>query len=142
MGAAKLISVLTLGSRVLGLVRDASCTYFLGVGAASAAFWTAFLIPNLFRRLFGEGALSAAFIPVFSDYHHGGDRAGARRLAGCVLGLLLLVLIAVMLLSEGTVAGLFFFGSNSERTRLTLALTALMLPFMVLICTTAMLGGR
>jgi len=126
---------------VLGLIRDAACGYFLGVGGVSSAFWVAFQIPNLFRRLFGEGALSAAFIPVFSDYHHAGDREGARRVAGCVVGLLLVVLAASTLVGEAIVGGMWWFGTYDERTRLTLSLTAVMLPFMLLICTTATLGG-
>ena len=141
VGPAKVIAGLTLVSRGLGLIRDAVCAHVLGVGAASSAFWVAFQIPNLFRRLFGEGALSAAFIPVFSDYHHAGDRAGARRVGCCVLGLLVVTLLGLTLLGEATLGLLGKVGWDTERTRLTLSLTALMLPFMVMICVTAMLGG-
>src|SRR5262249_10800240 len=58
--SAKLIGLLTLASRILGLVRDITISSAFGVGTVSSAFWTAFQVPNLFRRLFGEGALSAA----------------------------------------------------------------------------------
>src|SRR3954469_25932066 len=64
--AAKIIGLLTLASRVLGLLREMVSAHFLGTGLVASAFTVAFTIPNLFRKLFGEGALSAAFIPLYS----------------------------------------------------------------------------
>jgi len=77
-GAAKLVASLTMLSRVLGMVRDMAIWAF-GATRATDAFWTAFSVPNLFRRLFGEGALSAAFVPVFTEVaeRDGWDRARA-----------------------------------------------------------------
>ena len=63
---AKLIGLLTLLSRVLGLARESTMAMFFGAGMVSGAFIVAFSIPNLFRKLFGEGALSAAFIPLYT----------------------------------------------------------------------------
>ncbi|MGB0264413.1 MAG: lipid II flippase MurJ, partial [Opitutales bacterium] len=60
------VSLSTVGSRLLGLVRDALIFAALGASVWSSAFILAFTLPNLFRRLFGEGALSSALVPVFS----------------------------------------------------------------------------
>src|SRR5580693_7479738 len=65
LGHAKLIGGLTLGSRILGLGREIVAGHYLGTGLVASAFTVAFTIPNLFRKLFGEGALSAAFIPLY-----------------------------------------------------------------------------
>src|SRR3984957_19653275 len=67
LGHAKLIGVLTLASRVLGLGREIVAGHYLGTGLVASAFTVAFTIPNLFRKLFGEGALSAAFIPLYAQ---------------------------------------------------------------------------
>ncbi|HTB62312.1 MAG TPA: lipid II flippase MurJ, partial [Opitutales bacterium] len=60
------VSLTTFGSRVLGLARDSLAGFFFGTGAINSAFSWAFTLPNLFRRLVGEGALSSAFIPILS----------------------------------------------------------------------------
>jgi putative peptidoglycan lipid II flippase len=63
---ATVVGVMTAISRVAGLVRELIMAYYFGTSAAQSAFVVAFRLPNLFRRLFGEGALSKAFIPVFT----------------------------------------------------------------------------
>ena len=67
VGHAKLIGGLTLVSRLSGLGREIVAGHYLGTGTVASAFTVAFTIPNLFRKLFGEGALSAAFIPLYSQ---------------------------------------------------------------------------
>src|SRR5438045_7959570 len=66
--SASLISALTIVSRVFGYIRDSRIAFLLGASTAADAYTTAYRIPNLLRRLVGEGAVSAAFIPVFSRY--------------------------------------------------------------------------
>ena len=66
--SASLISALTIVSRVFGYIRDSRIAFLSGAGTAADAYTTAYRIPNLLRRLVGEGAVSAAFIPVFSRY--------------------------------------------------------------------------
>src|SRR5437867_12181667 len=66
--SASLISAFTILSRIFGYIRDSRIAFLLGAGTAADAFTTAYRIPNLLRRLVGEGAVSAAFIPVFSRY--------------------------------------------------------------------------
>ena len=61
------ISSATVGSRALGFARDAATMAFLGLSAVNAAYTFAFTLPNLFRRLLGEGALSSAMIPIFAQ---------------------------------------------------------------------------
>src|SRR6266436_855745 len=67
VGHAKLIGGLTLVSRLTGLGREIVAGHYLGTGTVASAFTVAFTIPNLFRKLFGEGALSAAFIPLYAQ---------------------------------------------------------------------------
>src|SRR5580658_10708554 len=64
---AKLIGVLTLLSRILGMARESVVALYFGAGTVSSAFAVAFKVPNLFRKLLGEGALSAAFIPLYAQ---------------------------------------------------------------------------
>ena len=64
---AKVVGLLTLVSRVMGLIREVVSAHYLGTGLVASAFTVAFTIPNLFRKLFGEGALAAAFIPLYAD---------------------------------------------------------------------------
>ena len=66
--SASVISVVTILSRIFGYIRDSRVAFLLGAGTANDAYTVAYLIPNLLRRLVGEGAVSAAFIPVFSRY--------------------------------------------------------------------------
>ena len=67
IGHAKVIGVLTLVSRIMGMAREIVAGHYLGTGLVASAFTVAFTIPNLFRKLFGEGALSAAFIPLYAQ---------------------------------------------------------------------------
>src|SRR6478672_8777936 len=66
--SASIITFFTIVSRIFGYIRDSRVVFLLGAGTAADAFTTAYRIPNLLRRLVGEGAVSAAFIPVFSRY--------------------------------------------------------------------------
>ena len=83
----------TLLSRVVGFVRDIVLSAVLGSGAVADAFFVAFKLPNFFRRLFAEGAFSAAFVPLFARELQGGGRAEAMAFARQAQAALLLVLI-------------------------------------------------
>lgn len=136
VATARLIAALTLLSRLLGLGREMVYAYFFGTGPALSAFRIAWQIPNLFRRLFGEGALSAAFIPVLTDCLQNRGPAEARRLAGAVLALLVILLAGLVIAAEVGLAV-----AHGLHPSLTLRLTAFMLPYMPLICTTALIGA-
>ncbi len=85
---------LTLLSRVLGFVRDILAAAVLGTGPVADAFYVAFRFPNLFRRLFGEGAFNSAFIPLFAAKLEGDGKEAARQFASEALSGLTFVLIS------------------------------------------------
>src|SRR4030042_2759483 len=93
--AAGIVGFFTLLSRVLGLIRDMVIARFFGSGMAADSFFVAFRIPNLLRRLFAEGSLTIAFIPVFMEYLYQKSRKDAFELARAVLTLLSLILVLV-----------------------------------------------
>lgn len=103
--------------------------------------WTVgFKIPNLSRRIFGEGAASASLIPVYSEQLHQ-DPQKAYRLVGTVMSVFFVLLSVIALIGEVII--IFFGGVLAEKTgtRMGLALTGIMLPYMVMVCLTAILGG-
>ncbi|MHC4481274.1 MAG: murein biosynthesis integral membrane protein MurJ [Planctomycetota bacterium] len=140
-GDVGVISGLTLLSRVLGLVRDCVCAALFGAGMVWDAFSFAFRVPNLFRRLFGEGALSAAFVPAFTEHLELRGEEEAWRLAGRIAGALATVLVGLLVAAELAVWGVRGLLDLDPRWRLALALTAVTLPYMVLICLTALAGA-
>jgi len=139
--SARLISVLTLASRVLGLLRDTAFSYAFGVGTVQSAFQLAFQIPNLFRKLLGEGALSAASIPVLTETLHRQDRAAMDAVAGRLMGLLLVVLTGLCVIGEIIAVTLFVYFRNDGYWSLSMGLLCLMMPYMILVCLSANLGG-
>lgn len=137
----RIVSLCTLVSRVLGFIRETAIAGLWGLSPVSDAFVGAFKIPNLARALFGEGALSAAFTPLFVREQEQHGRDAAMQLASSVfvwLGLWLTVLVAVM---ELLLAGTIWLAPLTAEWRLWLVLTALMLPYLPLICLTAQMGA-
>jgi putative peptidoglycan lipid II flippase len=133
------VSGLTLASRVLGLARDAALAHVLGAGVFMDAYSQAFQMPNLLRRLFGEGALSAAFIPVFTDYLERGDRRAANRFMSLMIVLLVAALSAVTLVVVGALLVARHFTADLPKWHLIFGLAAVMFPFAVTICLVALL---
>lgn len=140
IGHTVLVSLLTFVSRLLGMARDAVLAACFGMTALTDAFWIAFVIPNLFRRLFGEGALSAAFIPAYARSLRENPET-ARRLASAVLALLLIVLGAATVVGELILGALAWSGRLPADAGLAVRLTMIMLPYMPLICAVALIGG-
>jgi len=134
------IALLTTLSRILGMVRDMSFAYFLGAGGLMDGWAIAFKIPNLARRLFGEGAASSSLIPVYSEELQK-DRARADKLAFTVVTVVVVLLIGIVLVGEGIIWGYYRFFSVYAGTRLKLTLSGIMLPYMAMICTVALLAG-
>ncbi len=136
-GAAKLVAALTMLSRVLGLVRDRAIFAF-GANRAMDTFWTAFRVPNTFRRLFGEGALSAAFVPVFTEVAEtqGWDRA--RVVLANVTGALAVVLAGIVVLVEIGVAITLLFAPGVWDRTLLMQLILIVMPFVFTICLLAL----
>ena len=138
---ARLIGGITLVSRVLGLGREMVAAAYFGAGPVWSAFTVAFTVPNLFRKLFGEGALSAAFIPLYSRALETGERHAPAFAAGSV-NLLVVVLTAITLVGELALLALWLFVDFGRSDyALAVVLTAIMLPYVVLICGAAFLGG-
>lgn len=137
----RIVSLCTLLSRVLGFIRETAIAGLWGLSPVSDAFVGAFRIPNLARALFGEGALSAAFTPLFvrEQEQHGKD--AAMQLASSVFVWLGLWLTALVAVAELALAATIWLAPLSAELRLWLVLTALMLPYLPLICLTAQMGA-
>ena len=135
----RLVSLCTLLSRVLGLVREMAMAWLFGAGAVSDAFTLAFRIPNLFRQLLGEGALTTAFLPRFvQDLQQSGPES-ARRLSSGVLVILGGLLLAIVATAEAGIGAALLLGEWSDRTRLMLQLLAILVPYLFVICLSAQL---
>ncbi len=150
--AIKGLAGLTLLSRVLGFVRDMLMATALGAGLIADAFFLAWMIPNLFRRLFGDGAFSAALVPVFVEAREAGDHAGAQSLVSGALWRLVTGLgVLVLILELGCFAltaepgRVFLEGSLGvtafAKVATVLDLLRFLLPYLVLICAAGLLGG-
>ncbi len=140
-GAAKLIAACTLLSRVTGLARDIVLNAHFGQGWVQDSFNYGFQIPNLFRRLFGEGALAAVFVPQFTEVLDRDGKPAAGVLLGRVCGLLVVVLSTLTIVLELGVAAVWHFAPGEAMRRLMLGLTAVMLPFMISICLLAVFSS-
>jgi putative peptidoglycan lipid II flippase len=134
------IAFLTVISRVFGMVRDVAYAHFFGRGLLMDIWTIAFMIPNLSRRIFGEGAASSSLIPVYSEElkNNPSQSADLARTAATVIFTLL---AGIVVLAE---FGIWWYYQSHilfPETQLKLKLIALMLPYMCLICTVAVLGG-
>jgi putative peptidoglycan lipid II flippase len=137
---------LTMVSRILGFARDILIAATLGSGAVADAFFVAFRFPNLFRRLFGEGAFNSAFVPLFAGHLEGEGREAARKfaeeaLAGLVFVLVLLTAIAQIampILMLGLAPG---FAATPEKFDLAVLLTRITMPYLLCMSVVALLSG-
>ena len=144
--AAGQVGFFTFLSRILGLVRDIVIARLFGTGLAADAFFVAFRIPNLLRRLFAEGSLTIAFIPVFTEYLTKKSENEAFQLARVVLTLLSIILAIVtllgILLSPWIVrAQAFGFGGAGMKYELTVLLTRITFPYILFISLVALFMG-
>ena len=134
------VAGLTLVSRVLGLVRDVVTVRVFGDTFVGSAFAAAFAVPNMFRRLFGEGALSAAFLPEYTRMADD-DPAKADAFASLTIGLLALVTGVITLVIELALLWVVLASGDDPQRAYSLKLVMVMLPFMPMICVAAILGG-
>lgn len=144
--AAGVVGAATLLSRIFGFLRDMAIAGVFGAGMGADAFFVAFRIPNLLRRLFAEGSLSIAFIPVFTDYLENRGREDAFRLARSALRLLSAILAVVTLLGI-LLAPLIVrliapgFAESADKMALTVVLTRITFPYIFFICLVALCMG-
>ncbi|MDB4883191.1 MAG: integral rane protein MviN [Gemmatimonadetes bacterium] len=129
--SSALIGAGILLSRLLGLARQKLIAHYLGAGLVAAAFNGAFRLTNFLQNLFGEGVLSASFIPVYANALARGDEEEADRIAGAIgaiLGLVVLVVVAVGIAAAPLVVQLIVGGFEGEQLALTIRLTRVLFP--------------
>jgi len=146
LGSAGLVSGATGLSRILGLVREQVMAYFFGAGLATDAFLTAFRIPNLLRDMFAEGALSAAFVPVFKEKLVTSSKEEAFRLADIVITSILIVVGLIVLLGIIASPAIVYVSANGftaipEKFDLTVSLTRFMFVYLLLVSLSALVMG-
>ncbi|MGB2806191.1 MAG: murein biosynthesis integral membrane protein MurJ [Sedimentisphaerales bacterium] len=134
------IASLTAISRVFGFVRDIAYSHFFGASDLFDAWTIAFKIPNLARRLFGEGAASASLIPIYSEELHKNPQQ-AKQLINTIVTVVFVILAAMVLIGQGIIWGYYKFFSSTSDTRMILSLSSIMLPYMLFVCMVAILAG-
>ncbi|MBM4053362.1 MAG: murein biosynthesis integral membrane protein MurJ [Planctomycetes bacterium] len=141
ISSVKTISICTFLSRILGLARDIVCAGLFGTGVIWDAFTVAFKIPNLFRRLFGEGAISAAFIPEFTEHMEKYGNTEAWKFVNVVATFLIIILGGIVLIGEGTFFAIPKLFHVHEKWQLILKLLIIMFPYVFFICLVAFMGA-
>jgi putative peptidoglycan lipid II flippase len=135
------IGAATLSSRVLGLVREQVYAAFMGTSAVYSAFILAYMVPNLFRRLLGEGALTAAFIPIFKAREKTDGQEAMWHSANAVISGLVAVALEIVVVAMVVITVLLVTVGWRPETRLMLELMRMMFPYMLLACVGAVMVG-
>ncbi len=140
------VSSMTLLSRILGFVRDFVIARSFGAGMSTDAFFVAFRLPNLLRRMFAEGAFSQAFVPILAEYRNKRNAEETRRLADHAATLLFLALLAVTLLGIALTPILIYisapgFAADAAKFELTVELTRIAFPYILFISLVSLAGG-
>ena len=140
------VSSMTLLSRILGFVRDFVVARTFGAGVATDAFFVAFRLPNLLRRLFAEGAFSQAFVPILAEYKNRRGDAETRHLVDHAATLLGLAVMLVTLLGIAAAPLIIYisapgFSANPEKFALTVELTRITFPYILFMALVALAGG-
>lgn len=143
---AAVVAGATLISRILGFVRDVIVAFALGAGLFADAFFVAFRIPNLLRRLFGEGSLTMAFIPVYSRIREEEGEDVAQEMARSAMVWLGAILVGITLIAELfanpiTMAIAPGFTKNIEQFQVTVDLVRICFPYVIFICSVALCMG-
>ncbi len=140
------VSSMTLLSRVLGFARDVVIARAFGAGMMTDAFFVAFKIPNLLRRLFAEGAFSQAFVPVLAEYKNRQGMEATRQLVDQVATLLFLALLVVTAIGMLAAPVVIYvtapgFAGDPDKQRLTIDLLRIVFPYILFISLTSLAGG-
>jgi putative peptidoglycan lipid II flippase len=137
-------SIATAFSRVAGLVREIVAASYFGISGPMSAFTIAFQVPNLVRSLFADAAIQAAFVPVFTEELEKGNKREAFRLASTLIYLVTLVLgalTAIFVLAAPLVVPIFAPGFSGEILDLTVTLSQILFPILILLGATGMVVG-
>ncbi|XZQ55501.1 MAG: murein biosynthesis integral membrane protein MurJ [Arsenophonus sp.] len=140
------ISSITILSRVLGFIRDAIITRFFGADSSTDAFFVAFKLPNLLRRIFAEGAFSQAFIPILAEYKNKQDVDDTRTFISYISGLLILILTIVILVEILIAPWIIYitapgFINTPDKFNLTVHLLRITFPYIFLISLVSLAGA-
>ncbi|MBR9825095.1 MAG: murein biosynthesis integral membrane protein MurJ [Alphaproteobacteria bacterium] len=140
------VGVFTMASRVLGLVREMLLARTLGAGPVTDAFLTAFQFPNLFRRIFAEGAFNSAFVPLFAGKLEADGQDEARKFAREVLSMLFTAMLILVVGAQIFMPWLMYllgpgFVSNPDLFALAVLLTIITMPYLLMMSISAMLAG-
>uniref|UniRef100_A0A3B0LX53 Probable lipid II flippase MurJ n=1 Tax=Arsenophonus endosymbiont of Trialeurodes vaporariorum TaxID=235567 RepID=A0A3B0LX53_9GAMM len=140
------ISSMTMFSRILGFIRDAIIARFFGAGAATDAFFVAFRLPNLLRRIFAEGAFSQAFVPILAEYKNQQGDEATRTFIAYVSGLLTLILAIVTLAGILAAPWIIYitapgFTDTPDKFDLTVRLLRITFPYILLISLVSLAGA-
>ncbi|WP_297490356.1 murein biosynthesis integral membrane protein MurJ [Acidocella sp.] len=146
MRGAFTVGVWTMASRILGFVRDILIAAILGTGPVADAFFVALRLPNLFRRLFGEGAFNAAFVPAISTILHQDGLEAATGFAEEATAVMAFWLGTVTILGEIFMPWVLYvlapgFAGNHGKFALAVVLTRIMFPYLFFVCLTALFSG-
>ena len=146
IGAISTIGSYTMASRVLGFVRDILVAAMLGAGPVADAFFVAFKLPNLFRRLFAEGAFAAAFVPMFARRLEGDGRGEAEAFARRALAVLFWTLGAVVIAAEIGMPWIMRvlapgFTDTPEKFQLAVIFTRITFPYLMFISLVSLYAG-
>ncbi|WP_275787983.1 murein biosynthesis integral membrane protein MurJ [Pararhizobium gei] len=137
----------TLGSRIFGFARETLMAAALGTGPMADIFYAAFRFPNLFRRLFAEGAFNAAFVPLFSKEIEANGKEGAKRFSEEVFGVLFTLLLLITIVMELSMPLLVRFviapgfADDAAKSELTVRMAMVMFPYLMCMSLTAMMSG-
>jgi putative peptidoglycan lipid II flippase len=140
------VSSMTLLSRILGFVRDAVIARAFGAGIYTDAFFVAFRLPNLLRRLFAEGAFSQAFVPILGEYRNSRTQEEARALVDHVASLLAVALVVVSVLGVVAAPWIIYltapgFTASPDKFQVTVELLRITFPYILFISLTSLAGG-
>jgi putative peptidoglycan lipid II flippase len=140
------VSGMTLVSRILGFVRDALIARLFGAGLATDAFFVAFRIPNLLRRLFAEGAFSQAFVPILAEYKTRNGEGETRLLVDRTATVLALALLAVSVIGILAAPWIIYvsapgFSAAPDKFELTVAMLRITFPYLLFISLVSLAGG-
>lgn len=140
------VSGMTLLSRIVGFLRDMIVARYFGAGPATDAFFVAFKLPNLLRRIFAEGAFSQAFVPILAEYKNKRTHAETQHFVASVAGLLsgvLLIFTILGVIFAGVVITITApgFTHDPQKYQLTVSLLRVTFPYILFISLASMLGG-
>jgi putative peptidoglycan lipid II flippase len=144
--ALSTVSAMTLLSRITGLARESLKATVFGAGLQMDAFEAAFRLPNILRRLFGEGAFSQAFVPILAEYKQRRGEEGTRDLVGKVGAILAVTLLALSVLGVVAAPWLVYllaggFARTPGKVELTAELIRIMFPYILFISLVSLAGG-